>query len=175
MYILKKQHEDKTMAKLITTELPAGKYYIGDLCYVMHGEWSELCDVICDNNFNDQTASIELNDGRQIVLSHTKYGDGTYPDNYGNTYGVDSGTIGAIRVEDIVDHADNNIKLGNLHTITKPFTIYYDDGLIVFDNICIQTNDDDTMGEYEEEDWDDDGGYKSDDDWADEVEIDEDE
>ena len=21
----------------------AGKYYLGDLCYVMHGEWDEFC------------------------------------------------------------------------------------------------------------------------------------
>jgi hypothetical protein len=25
--------------------MPAGRYYIGDLCYVMHPEWSECCDL----------------------------------------------------------------------------------------------------------------------------------
>jgi hypothetical protein len=23
--------------------MPAGRYYIGDLCYVMHDEWDEAC------------------------------------------------------------------------------------------------------------------------------------
>jgi hypothetical protein len=35
-----------------------GKYYIGDLCYVMHGEWDEFCaltivgDKVLDGEFN---------------------------------------------------------------------------------------------------------------------------
>ena len=24
---------------------PAGKYYVGDLCYVMHDEWDEVCGL----------------------------------------------------------------------------------------------------------------------------------
>ena len=25
--------------------MPAGRYYIGDLCYVMHPEWQECCEL----------------------------------------------------------------------------------------------------------------------------------
>ena len=29
-----------------TATFPAGEYYIGDLCYVMHAEWGEVCDLM---------------------------------------------------------------------------------------------------------------------------------
>lgn len=25
--------------------MPAGTYYVGDLCYVMHDVWDEFCDI----------------------------------------------------------------------------------------------------------------------------------
>ena len=29
-----------------TATFPAGEYYIGDLCYVMHAEWGEVCNLM---------------------------------------------------------------------------------------------------------------------------------
>ena len=26
--------------------MKAGNYYIGDLCYVLHDEWNEVCELI---------------------------------------------------------------------------------------------------------------------------------
>jgi hypothetical protein len=75
--------------------MPAGRYFIGDLCYVLPAEWDEVCaivlkeDDILDGEFN-------LNDGRRFASYTTMYGDGWY-----GKIVVDSGGIGCIRIDDI--------------------------------------------------------------------------
>jgi hypothetical protein len=95
--------------------MPAGKYYIGDLCYVMDdAEWLEVCDLtirgsrVIDGEF-------QLKDGRRFAMYGTAYGDGTYHDHYGFSYSVDSGSIGCIRMEDI--KASNTYSLGDTQAI----------------------------------------------------------
>ena len=44
--------------------MPAGKYYIGDLCYVMtDDEWREICAIIIKGN-QCLDGEFELPDGR---------------------------------------------------------------------------------------------------------------
>jgi hypothetical protein len=81
--------------------MPAGKYYVGDLCYVMTDEeWREFCDLtlkgnsVIDGEFN-------LKDGRRFATYCTKHGDGIYYDQYGHMFSVDAGLIGCILVSDI--------------------------------------------------------------------------
>ena len=81
--------------------MQAGKYYVGDLCYVMdNDEWDQVCSIIIQGNkvFDGE---FELKDGRKFAIYSTAYGDGLYNDYYGNEYSVDSGSIGCIKVEDI--------------------------------------------------------------------------
>lgn len=82
--------------------MPAGKYYIGDLCYVMHPEWDEFCGVTIKGN-ECLEGEFNLKDGRRFATFSTKWGDGEYKDQNGYRYGVDAGLIGCIRVEDIQD------------------------------------------------------------------------
>lgn len=83
--------------------MPAGKYWVGDLCYVMHEEWDEVCSLFfagrTDHGCNE--GEFTLKDGRRFVSYNTKWGDGSYQDQYGNSYGVDAGLIGCIRISDI--------------------------------------------------------------------------
>ena len=73
--------------------MPAGRYWVGDLCYVLDAEdWSHLP---CGDGL------YELADGRTIAKFSTVHGDGTYGDDIGNEYAVDSGTIGCILAGDI--------------------------------------------------------------------------
>jgi hypothetical protein len=74
-------------------------YYIGDLCYVMHDEWDQVCNMTPFDN--QDGAEYELEDGRKFFFFSTAYGDGTYNDAEGRSYSVDSGSIGAIKVDDI--------------------------------------------------------------------------
>lgn len=93
---------------------PAGKYYVGDLCYVMHDEWDEVCGLFFkgrdDHGCNEGV--FNLKDGRRFASFNTKYGDGSYFDQFGNEYGVDAGLIGCIALNDIDLKADGNFTSG---------------------------------------------------------------
>ena len=123
--------------------MPAGEYYIGDLCYVMHKEWDEVCSLFFKGNTNGSCnqGEFELKDGRRFAGYNTKWGDGEYRDQFNNRYLVDSGCIGCILVSDIVEMDKRNIDLGNVIKMTKEFDTSNIDGLISFNNITIETND----------------------------------
>jgi len=97
--------------------MPAGKYYVGDLCYVMHECWDEVCGLFfegrTDHGCNE--GEFNLKDGRRFVSYNTKWGDGSYYDESGNEYGVDAGLIGCIRLDDIdFTNDQNQINGGNV-------------------------------------------------------------
>lgn len=92
------------------------KYYVGDLCYVMHDEWNEVCSMVSFDNEDD--AEYQLEDGRKFLFYSTAWGDGQYNDTDGLPYSVDSGSLGAIKVDDIRDPEFARIVeegLGHIH------------------------------------------------------------
>ena len=134
--------------------MPAGKYYIGDLCYVMHPEWDECCELFFPANHPPRGVEGEftLADGRRFASFGTAYGDGGYRSNIGTYHSVDSGSIGCIRMEDIRDNQYNNIEeLGAFVEFTEPFEVSEDQGLIVFGHVQIETADGDTIDEEDDE------------------------
>ena len=99
-----------------------GIYYIGDLCYVLNSrswdETFELCFPNYPDKRNEQIAfqacttghegEMQLKDGRKFAIFSTAYGDGIYDavDMFSglkeeHDIGVDSGSIGCIKVEDV--------------------------------------------------------------------------
>jgi hypothetical protein len=122
--------------------MPAGKYWIGDLCYVMHDRWDEFCDkTIVDANCLSGEFQI---DGVLVAHYHTAYGDGEYSDGDGNRYGVDAGLIGCIKVDDISPSELENIGLGHVHEFSTRFhTSSSKDGTITFGHVNIETGDSD--------------------------------
>lgn len=136
--------------------LPAGKYFIGDPCYVLGHRWEEVCalhwaDHTLSCNDNTCLPVYEL-DGRKVVEFHTAYGDGGYYDQFGACYGVDSGTIGAVPVE-LID-IDSVSDLGVIHVFQEDFVCSSDGKILRFGNTAI-----DTDPEPEEEEWEDDEDY----------------
>ena len=128
--------------------LPAGKYYVGDLCYVLDDdEWDEVCSLIIQGN-KVIDGEFVLKDGREFAIYSTAYGDGEYNDYYGNSYSVDSGSIGCIKIEDIKDVKDK-IDIELLGAIVD-FKIDFVtgggrgtkgwDGIIQFGSIAIETD-----------------------------------
>jgi hypothetical protein len=121
--------------------MKAGTYYVGDLCYVMHEDWDEVCAL----TINGQRAiggEFNLKDGRRFAIYNTMYGDGSYNDQFGGEYGVDSGSIGCIAIEDInLDIAGNNIDGGEVLTFDQDFYTGEQDGKIMFHNVSIDTDD----------------------------------
>ena len=83
--------------------LPAGRYYVGDLFFVLQNKYVEFCkkSILSDDGHGHGGGLIVLNNGVKVVTFCTQEGDGLYEDQLGNKYSVDDGSIGCIRVEDI--------------------------------------------------------------------------
>ena len=123
--------------------MPAGRYYIGDLCYVMHDEWDEAVSLMFPDNHSGRGVDGEfaLKDGHRFANFGTRWGDGTYTSNIKTHHSVDSGSIGCIRVEDIQDNTYDNIEtLGAVVEFDQPFEVSEDAGLIRFGAVEIETN-----------------------------------
>jgi len=126
--------------------MPAGTYYIGDLCYVMHSEWGEFCGLtISERECKD--GEFTLADGRRFATYGTMYGDGTYRSNIGTDHSVDAGLIGCIRIEDVRDPVATlaHMKgLGAVITFDAPFETSSDtNGIIRFGHVEIETGESD--------------------------------
>jgi len=123
-------------------------YFIGDLCYVFEdADWEEICNLLFPKyEYTRRTGQFLLKDGREFFMFGTAHGDGEYRDQFGNSYGVDSGSIGAIRVEDIRGSAYSEEymkQMGCIHTFESPLTsddCSYQDGLIRFSHVEIDTD-----------------------------------
>ena len=128
--------------------MPAGKYYVGDLCHIMtDNEWLEICDItirgtrVLDGEF-------QLKDGRRFAMYSTAYGDGVYYDHYGHSYSVDSGSIGCILADDIkyVDNFDQFLDVGAIQEFDTDFVAGGGrgesdwEGTIQFGHVVIETN-----------------------------------
>lgn len=129
--------------------MKAGTYYVGDLCYVLHDEWDEVCRLTIEH---DRAIGGEFNlkDGRRFAMYNTMYGDGNYFNQDGKSYDVDSGSIGCILLSDIdSDYPGNFLAGGNVHTFDQDFYTGEQDGKIMFHNVSINTDDVIEEEEYE--------------------------
>jgi len=140
---------EKTESKMTDTS----RYYVGDLCYVMKDDWDEVYNTA---DITNDVWDTELADGRKFYLFSTKYGDGQYTDQNGNLYSVDSGTIGAIKVDDIRDTESLFTTvvngLGHIHEFPSDFAWHdcaYVDGKVYFHTVSINTGDEDDCEEEE--------------------------
>ena len=121
--------------------MKSGTYYVGDLCYVLHDEWDEVCQLTINGN-RAIGGEFNLKDGRRFAMYNTMYGDGTYHDQQGKEYWVDSGSIGCILMRDIdLAQLDNNVQGGALYDFDQDFYTGEQDGKIMFHKISINTDD----------------------------------
>ena len=120
--------------------MKAGTYYVGDLCYVLHDEWDEVCELIIKDNIC-LDGEFTLKDGRRFAIYSTAYGDGTYLDQSGNEYGVDAGSIGCILLSDInLESEGNFLTGGNIVPFENDFHTDEEDGRIMFGSLIIDTD-----------------------------------
>lgn len=120
--------------------MPAGRYYVGDLCYVMNDdEWNEICGLTFKGG-KVTNGEFTLNDGRKFAMYSTAYGDGEYYSNIGHSLSVDSGTIGCILEQDIkTEKYENLLDLGSIVDISNDFETDEYDGIIQFGFLKIDT------------------------------------
>ena len=119
--------------------MPAGTYYIGDLCYVLSDRWDEFCSLTCagsqvlDGEFN-------LADGTRFATFTTRWGDGRYQDQQGCDYPVDAGLIGCVRVQDITATELSGLASGRVIEFAQAFAPGSEQGVISFGTVEIDTD-----------------------------------
>jgi len=98
--------------------LPAGTYYIGDLCYMMK---DSVYDKIWGNKYNYDSGNYERTGDKPAYFSmmHTTFGDGLMVDRTGVEYGIDAGIIGICSINICnVDTVDRYKEF--IHTFNNP-------------------------------------------------------
>ena len=123
----------KTIIKTKTSfAVPAGRYYLGDPCYVIRDEdWMPLLNS-CDY-FNQPIGEVG---GFKILAFGTKHGDGCYQDQHGNEFGVDAGLIGLVPAGYRGQTSHGN----KLVEFSSQFECWEDDGVLHFGDRIIDTN-----------------------------------
>lgn len=87
----KAAQEEWTHKETHKTTLPAGKYYIGDLCYALA---DDIYDGVFGNIGGYDSGLYKKNDSEFFFVDNTAYGDGMYGATDGNEFAVDAGIIG---------------------------------------------------------------------------------
>jgi hypothetical protein len=105
-----------SFAPLIATAevpLPAGKYFIGDLCYVSDAEEGSKDHAWAAFDANGYQDGLYSSAAGNFMVASTAYGDGSYEDSMGNFYGVDGGNLSIVAVDvlpkDTRDGIRNNL------------------------------------------------------------------
>lgn len=119
----------------------AGKYFVGDPCYIFEKSWTDICKST--NYFKNNNVYNFF--GEKCYIGSTYIGDGTYTDNNGKEYGVDAGLIGVlpislIKIDNVV--TEKQIEESNfMHIIEfdKDFIAESHHGVFHFGDIIIDT------------------------------------
>jgi len=86
----------------VTGTLPAGKYYVGDPCYVIdNAKWDDFLEAWYEpfgGDGNKAAAAVFEFEGHSVFVTDTNTGDGIFEDQHGAVYPVDAGMIAAIPV-----------------------------------------------------------------------------
>ena len=117
-------------------KLPAGKYYIGDPCYVMRNRWDEVCEKMFEPGYKDDFIEI---DGHKMWVHSTSYGDGIYPSNKHIAFMVDAGLIGAVPLELCDDPDETEVSYAAIITVEKDLECEYRDGVFSIGEYVIDT------------------------------------
>ena len=119
----------------------AGKYFIGDLSYVLpRKDWMKLCEGLFSRGDEDTGFKIR---GRDVFVAGTAYGDGEYKDADGNMYSVDTGTLGIAPLElcnqkyikDIIENGG-----GQIESFARAFEVSASGGRFQFGHVLIATD-----------------------------------
>ena len=144
--------------------MPEGRYYIGDLCYILDDElYEELCSLSWPIRYDydikqhdyirfEGVFHLKSKTGKVVQVANfgTQYGDGQYSvklyksENTVGSLPVDSGSIGAVLIDDIdKSKIDDDMYF---RTFKNPFNVGFDNGTIIIgteykDNgVYIETN-----------------------------------
>lgn len=131
------------------------KYYIGDIGYLATpSEWERYCyeipvrqELLRQYNEGDiiKEHYFDGDEKKPFYAFSTAYGDGTYMDQEGRRYSVDSGGIGCIDVRYLSDKAKlkDVVNKGQAHIVEMeelfPDRVNWQGGTIIFGDVVIDT------------------------------------
>lgn len=124
---------------------PSGKYYVGDLCYLLPDEIYD--EYVCNFDKEEVVVEIKVDDDEPFLAfyNHTAYGDGCYRDNLRNKYSVDAGLIGIVQLTSKnylkIAQKINKEKNGKVIEFSEPFEVAASNGFFEFGHIKIETGD----------------------------------
>ncbi len=137
---------EKTISSVYS--MPEGKYYVGDLCYILKDDSNpELTSLVVDRSKHCvNSGKFNFKSGCHFLSFLTSYGDGFYYDQRNRRYAVDSGCIGAIKIdaENVDPEKLSSIKkrkLGNVINFDKKWNAYLRNGTMYFGSVVIHTED----------------------------------
>ena len=114
-------------SKNTTATLPAGRYYIGDLCYAL--KRSVYMDVFGGNGNGYLSGHYKMDDG-EFLVDRTAWGDGSYFGSNNYAYGVDAAIIGIANIS--ICCPEKDVYGGTLHTFTEPVKCSFKNGRFEF-------------------------------------------
>jgi len=118
--------------------MPAGKYWVGDLCYVMENHWDEVCLVTVEDG-ECLEGEFSLASDVRFAMYRRAHDDMGYLQKNDYEYSVDSGTIGCVRVEDI-DDPRAEYERGSAHEFSEDFETGSEGGVVRFGDVSVNTN-----------------------------------
>jgi len=143
---VKNPTNQKTMSATTSNivNIPAGKYWLGDPCYVIEpDDWSKVCEAFyLDENQDNSVVQVDLGNGNIVVLCQTAWGDGEYRSSKGHILPVDSGTIGLVSLA-YDPEFKSNFDLCSEVEIKYDFSVTNFGGIMHFGNIRVDTKGDD--------------------------------
>lgn len=127
---------------MIKVKMPKGTYYIGDPCYINHGQAGyQWIEKLWDVYYHTQEHNGLLNiDGVSLFIQNTYEGDGVFDGFY-----ADSGTLAIIKIDNLINDERFNfrnmvIKGAKFVQFNNDFDIIFDEGLFNINNeILINT------------------------------------
>lgn len=112
-------------SKITIQTLPAGRYYIGDICYSMTNTIYK--DIFGKNGYS---SGYYITNNGCFMVDSTAYGDGMFKASNGDMYNVDAGIIGIASLS-LCDYKDE-IYGGTVHTFTEPVKCIFMNGIFEF-------------------------------------------
>lgn len=138
--------------------IPAGKYYIGDACYVIDDEkWMDFLETGFWPAEKKGEVVFEY-EGHKCFAHYTAFGDGVYTEcKTGAQLPVDAGMLSAIPLALIAKRSlEDAAKLGIIVEFEHDVSVSYEDGTFYIGGHTIHTGDSDEEEIWEDEDFSDD-------------------
>ena len=111
----------------LSTVVPPGTYYIGDICYFLD---DDIYETIFGGHGYESGLYTRKSDASFFMVDNTLYGDGLYEGTDGFGYAVDAGIIGIVSMP--LAATPSAASGGKIHTFREPVEIKFGKGLFRF-------------------------------------------